>query len=178
MAGNCILTKRPDQEKLHPYDMSIKTNSIIALFQNPIFLSAVFSWFIAQFIKTLIAVIRGAAKKSLEVIASLMWVTGGMPSSHSAVVTSLATAIGFEVGLSDPLFIFAVIYGLLTLRDAVGVRRQAGLSARVLNELSRDLSTKFKFPERSVKETHGHTMTEVIVGALLGFFIAVAFCKL
>ena len=71
-----------------------------------------------------------------------------------------------------------LFYAILTFRDALGVRRAAGAQAKVINELIRDLSPRFRLRSRAVKEIHGHTLPEVFVGSLLGFFIAVAFCTL
>jgi acid phosphatase family membrane protein YuiD len=72
----------------------------------------------------------------------------------------------------------AFFYALITFRDALGVRRAAGMQARAINQLLRSLARDRKHRVKPVKEIHGHTGPEVIVGALLGFFIAVAFCSL
>ena len=101
-----------------------------------------------------------------------------MPSSHSSVVAALATSIGFIEGVRSSLFMAMIFYGLLTVRDALGVRRAAGSQAKILNQLGRDIKKKLDLSFRPVKEIHGHTFSEVIVGILLGFFIAVAFCNL
>ena len=101
-----------------------------------------------------------------------------MPSSHSAVVTALATSIGFVVGVGSPIFILSLFYGFLTIRDALGVRRAAGAQAIVINKLITELSDRFEVSVGTVKEVRGHKFSEVFVGALLGFFIAVAFCNL
>jgi hypothetical protein len=108
----------------------------------------------------------------------MFWATGGMPSSHSAVVAALATAVGFVQGVDEPLFIVTLFYAILTFRDALGVRRAAGMQARAINQLLRGLARDRKLGVKPVKEIHGHTGPEVIVGALIGFFIAVAFCSL
>ncbi len=76
------------------------------------------------------------------------------------------------------MFFVTLFYALLTFRDALGVRRAAGAQARVLNQLIRDLGKQHALRSKPVKEIHGHTISEVFVGALLGFFIAVAFCTL
>jgi hypothetical protein len=146
--------------------------------QSPIFLSALFSWFISQVLKTVIDLFRRDRPQAKSVFARLLWGTGGMPSSHSAVVTSLATSIGFVEGVGSPLFVLALFFAFLTIRDAVGVRRAAGSQAVVLNKLIYDLSRTTDVSVKSVKEIHGHKFSEVSVGALLGFFIAVAFCNL
>jgi acid phosphatase family membrane protein YuiD len=99
-----------------------------------------------------------------------------MPSSHSALATSLATSLGFTSGLDSPIFVLAFFYGILTIRDAMGVRRAAGTQAQALNQLSEELHQRFDTKLKPVKEIHGHTPAEVFIGSLLGFFIAMAFC--
>ena len=145
---------------------------------NPVFLSALSSWLIAQILKSCIMLFRNRPRTAKEIILNLLWTTGGMPSSHSAVVASLATAAAFVAGLDSTLFMVTFFYAMLTFRDALGVRRAAGAQAKVLNQLIRDLSTHFSLRSRPVKEIHGHTLSEVFVGALLGFFIALAYCTL
>jgi len=145
---------------------------------HPVFLSAFSSWFIAQILKSAVALFRNRPRTAREILLNLFWTTGGMPSSHSAVVSALATAVGFVQGLDTPLFIVAFFYALITFRDALGVRRAAGMQARAINQLLRSLARDRKHRVKPVKEIHGHTAPEVIVGALIGFFIAVAFCSL
>lgn len=105
------------------------------------------------------------------------WRTGGMPSSHSAVAVSISTAVAFTEGFSN-LFIVSLFLSLIVIRDALGVRRSAGLQSKALNQLGSDLSAKFGIRYESVKEVHGHTWPEVCIGAILGFLIAFAFCEL
>lgn len=145
---------------------------------TPIFLSAFFSWFIAQLLKSIIGVFSGRNRNYKGFLRRLFWTTGGMPSSHSALVTALTTAIGFQESLSSPLFAVSFFYAVLTIRDALGVRMAAGTQARVLNQLIARLSGRLDLKMKSVKEIDGHTVSEVSVGILLGFFIAVAFSNL
>ncbi len=145
---------------------------------NPVFLSAFASWFLAQVLKSLIMLIRNRPRTAKEILLNIFWATGGMPSSHSALVAALTTASGFVEGPTSTLFFVTLFYALLTFRDALGVRRAAGAQAKVINQLIRDLSPRVRLRARPVKEVNGHTMPEVFVGALLGFFIAVAFCTL
>lgn len=145
---------------------------------NPVFLSSFFSWFIAQLIKAVIELYKKRGVSSRLLLATVFWRTGGMPSSHSSLVTALATSIGYIQGLDSPLFIIAFFYAILTIRDALGVRRAAGIQAQALNELAEELKSSLSFEFRPVKEIHGHTPAEVSVGVLLGFFIALAFCSL
>ena len=101
-----------------------------------------------------------------------------MPSSHSALVTSVAVSAGFQEGFSSSLFIAFSCFGLLVIRDSVGVRRAAGIQARMLNRLGRELEKRNGIPFRAVKEVNGHTASEAIIGSIIGFFIAVAFNSL
>ena len=153
-------------------------DQIAGLLANPVFLSAFSSWFTTQILKSLVALLRNRPRTAKSILLNLFWTTGGMPSSHSAVVAALATAVGFVQGLDTPLFIVAFFYALITFRDALGVRRAAGMQARAINQLLRSLGRNRNHGVKPVKEIHGHTAPEVIVGALIGFFIAVAFCSL
>lgn len=101
-----------------------------------------------------------------------------MPSSHSSVVAALATAVGFTEGVNSPLFISLLFYGLLVVRDALGVRRAAGMQARLLNSIGRFLEKDRDYDFKPVKEVHGHRLSEVTVGVILGFFIAAGYCNL
>jgi len=145
------------------------------LVSSPVFLAAFFSWFIAQLLKAIIEAVRHHSHKSRDMVMTLFWKTGGMPSSHSSLVTALATSVGFEYGLDSPLFTMALFYGILIIRDALGVRRSAGLQAQTLNRMGTELHERFGIRFKAVKEVNGHTAAEVSVGVLLGFFIATAF---
>ncbi len=160
---------------------AMEARTVTALYNmvsGPVFLSAFFSWFIAQFLKTMIDVVRHRSRTSGEAVSTMFWKTGGMPSSHSSLVTALATSIGFEYGAGTPIFTLSLFYGVLIIRDALGVRRSSGLQARALNEIGAQLVQRFGISYRPVKEISGHTPTEVTVGVALGFFIAVAFSLL
>jgi acid phosphatase family membrane protein YuiD len=148
------------------------------ILSSPIFLSALSSWFLAQILKSCVALVRKRPHTAKEILLNIFWTTGGMPSSHSAVVSALATSVGFVVGADSPLFFITLFYALLTFRDALGVRRAAGHQAKALNQIIHYLSRRSTLKLKTVKEIHGHTISEVFVGGLIGFFIAVAFCTL
>ena len=148
------------------------------LFSNPIFLSAIFSMLVAQFLKSVVNIFRSKAHSFRDVLVTFFWKTGGMPSSHSALAVSIATAIAIREGLDTSIFILALFFSLVVIRDAMGVRRAAGLQAKALNQLGKELNARYGLPFRPVKEVHGHSPPEVVVGSLLGFFIALAFCTL
>ncbi len=153
-------------------------DTLTRVFENSVFLSALSSWFLAQILKSFIMLVRNRPQSAREILANLFWATGGMPSSHCAVVVALATSAAFVEGPDSTLFFVTLFYAILTFRDALGVRRAAGAQAKAINQLIRDLSPRFVLRSRPVKEINGHTISEVFVGSLLGFFIAVAFCTL
>ena len=113
-----------------------------------------------------------------ELCELLLWRTGGMPSSHSALVAALSTTIGFRSGFYSDIFIFSACFFFVTIRDALGVRRASGIQARKLNEIGKSLEEKQIHDYQQIKEVQGHTPLEVFVGVLLGFFIGVAFSVL
>lgn len=153
-------------------------NNFQLLFSNPVFLSCIFSWLSAQFIKTLIKLLTGKLGSFQEMLELLFWRTGSMPSSHSALVTALCTSIGFRSGITSDVFILSCAFALVVIRDALGVRRSSGVQARVLNEMGTALDKKDIIRFHPVKEILGHKPLEVIVGIFLGFFIGTAFSLL
>lgn len=148
---------------------------INALLTSKVFISTLFSWFIAQVMKSIIEITKNKPKSAMKILTYIFWTTGGMPSSHTAVVTALVTSIGFTVGIGDPLFAVTFFYALLVIRDSMGVRRSAGIQAYTLNRLIAILKKERRMRIKPVKEIHGHSTAEVSVGILVGFFIAVAF---
>jgi acid phosphatase family membrane protein YuiD len=153
--------------------------SLRHLISSPIFLSATTAWFLAQFIKALISMVRYRSKVAKrDLLLTLLWTTGGMPSSHTAVVSALTTAIGFKVGFDSPLFIVSLFFSFMAIRDALGVRQAAGNQARALNQMISDMNDRWQTGYKPVKEIHGHKGSEVVVGSLLGIFLASAFCNL
>lgn len=151
---------------------------IQSLFSNPVFLSALFSLLVTQFMKALINIFRKPSVPFKDIMLTFFWKTGGMPSSHSALAISLATAIGIRSGVSTDLFVLSLVFALVVIRDALGVRRAAGQQARAINLMGRELAERHALSFRPVKEIHGHKPAEVIVGGVMGFFIALAFCTL
>lgn len=147
------------------------------LFNFPLVASLI-AIFFAQFVKVPIQYI---ALKKLD--WSLLTSTGGMPSSHSAAVTALATGVGIKSGMTSSVFAVAMVFAIITMFDASGVRRQAGEQAAVLNKLVADFNTfvseakKWQNKEesqkqRKLKELLGHKPIEVFFGGLTGIFIA------
>ena len=99
----------------------------------------------------------------------VLFETGGMPSSHSALVSGTASGIGLELGFDDPVFALAATIAFIVMYDASGIRRAAGLTASTVNKLAKENGFSSNNP---LKETLGHTRTEVLVGSFLGPIIA------
>ena len=147
--------------------------------RNPILQACIFSWLGAQFIKAAIKLIYGNIHSVGELLEVMIWRTGGMPSSHSALVTSLCTTIGFRDGLHSDIFMLSLCFFLIVIRDAFGVRRSSGLQAKKLNEIGKELADNKTIEKyESLKEVNGHTPMEVICGCIFGFFMGLAFSLL
>jgi acid phosphatase family membrane protein YuiD len=129
-------------------------------------LAAVTAWAIAQVAKVVLASVR-KRRLNLRVLAD----PGGMPSSHSAIVMGLTTAIGKYAGLSSAAFAIALIFSFVVMYDAAGVRRAAGRQAAVLNRLVQDLVHMRGVQETELRELLGHTPVEVLIGAVLGIAV-------
>ncbi len=137
------------------------------------FAAVFFSWFIAQMIK----VVRGILRyKRLN----LRWLfdTGGMPSSHSSTTSSLATVVGLHYGWSTVPFLIALVFCIITMLDAAGVRRSVGRQARLLNRILDELkeSGNSDLLESHVRELLGHSPLEVFAGAVLGVLVTLLIC--
>lgn len=133
---------------------------------NEVLMAAILAWALAQFFK-----IISWAFVSRELNFKRLVEPGGMPSSHSAFVTSLCTGIGIHEGFDSTMFALAAVFAVIVMYDASGVRRAAGKQARVLNSIIEDLNRKELHPER-LRELLGHTPFEVLVGAALGVLVA------
>jgi acid phosphatase family membrane protein YuiD len=129
-------------------------------------LAPIVAWSIAQAAKVILYSIR-ERRLNLRVLA----VTGGMPSSHSAIVMGLTTAIGKHVGPTSPQFAIALIFSFVVMYDAAGLRRAAGRQAAILNRLVEDLVHMRGVQEQKLRELLGHTPVEVLVGAVLGVVV-------
>ncbi len=100
--------------------------------------------------------------------------TGSMPSSHTSSVVSLSTAIGIKEGIQSSLFAFSIVFAVVVMYDATGVRRAAGKQASVLNKIVSNIKKRegYYIIEENLKELLGHTPLEVLGGAILGVTIA------
>lgn len=142
-------------------------NVFTEIFHNKIFVTTLSSWLIAQTIKVIIGVIRHRKFDFRWFVG-----TGGMPSSHTAGASCLATAIGLNYGFDSVYFALAASFTIVVMFDAQGVRRASGKQARILNKVMNDIYWQGKIQEGRLRELIGHTPIEVIVGFLLGVAIA------
>lgn len=155
--------------------MTVAT-ALKSLLENKIFLSTIISMCGAQALKLVFyLIINKKNKKKWDAIETVLWRTGGMPSSHSALVCALATSVGIYEGIASTYFVLSLVFAMVVLRDSMGVRRAAGLQARALNSLGKQSAENSGIEFHSVKEIQGHTPLEVLIGAFFGILIAVIF---
>ena len=139
------------------------------LISNPVLWTGLIGWFLAQTLKIPIDYITSRQWKW-----ALFFAAGGMPSSHSALVTSTAMAVGLFHGFDDPLFAVATALAMVVVYDATGVRRQAGMQATRINILVNELLQGHPLNDKQLREVLGHTPLEAIGGVLLGLVVAVS----
>ena len=148
--------------------MVIDMEWLIDLVHNHILVSAFFAWATAQIVK---AIIHAIVNKTWDVRRLLG--AGGMPSSHTATVTAMATTAALEYGLDSPIFGIAAILVFVVTHDAIGVRMEAGKHAKLLNQIMETL-LGVAFTEERLKEFLGHTPLQVVCGGILGIIVAIA----
>jgi acid phosphatase family membrane protein YuiD len=149
--------------------------SISSLLTNPLFMAPALGWCVAQLLKVIIyTAING------EFRADRIFGSGGMPSSHSATVCGLCTAAVIEYGFGSPEFAITFFVAFIVMYDAMGVRRETGEQAKVLNEMMRQFSQMDKVltNREELKEFVGHSPLQVFCGAILGIVIACIVCAL
>jgi uncharacterized protein len=137
------------------------------LFANEHFRIALVSMLIAQTLKIFFYYLRHK-KLNFRVFVQ----SSGMPSSHTAMVMGLSTSVGITEGWDSVAFAIAIVFSMIVMYDAAGVRRAAGKQATILNVMMEDFFTKKKIEEYRLKELLGHTPVEVVFGALLGMVVA------
>lgn len=148
-------------------------NILTELAKNTVLLSAVAGWLIAQILKTLIHMFF-----TKKFVAERLVGSGGMPSSHSATVCALCTSACYIYGFSSFEFAVTFILALVVMYDAMGVRRETGLQAKVLNEMLEvfnDMGSDMA-PQDKLKEFVGHSPLQVLIGAVLGIAVAIFIC--
>jgi acid phosphatase family membrane protein YuiD len=138
------------------------------LITNDALIAPLLCWAIAQFLKTLAALLQ---KKRLDI--RYMWSSGGMPSSHSAFVTGLATAVAYIDGFGSVTFGISVVLALIVMRDAAGIRQSVGQQADILKQILKEIGERqpMKVLGRDFKVLAGHTPVQVAAGGLLGIGI-------
>jgi len=140
-------------------------NWLSALFTNPFLVIPMLAWFTAQVLKT---IIHTVINKKFDI--TRMFGDGGMPSGHSATVSSLAVLAALVYGCGSFQFAFAAVLAIIVCHDASGVRLETGKQAEVLNDLIEiiDMLTTEKLPEVKLKEFVGHTPVQVAAGVIVG----------
>lgn len=140
---------------------------------NKALLSAILAWVTAQLLKTIINTLLTKEFSPERLIGS-----GGMPSSHSATVTSLATASAMIYGFSSFEFAVSFVVSTIVMYDAMGVRRETGRQSKLLNLMVRTFNHEKKtLPEELLREYIGHTPLQVLAGAILGTIISIIVCS-
>jgi acid phosphatase family membrane protein YuiD len=141
---------------------------------NPIFTISFVAWAIAQTLKVFTDLLKHRRLNFSRLVGA-----GGMPSSHTAAVASLTTAVGQVRGWDSPELAVSLVFTLIIMYDAAGVRQAAGKQARILNQLMDHLQHggKLVSEKEKLKELLGHTPIEVMAGAALGVAIALIMIK-
>ena len=132
------------------------------------FLAVFLAWILAQTVKVILGIIR-------EKRFNFRWLvsTGGMPSTHSAAVAALSTVVGFYYGFGSIVFAITIVFSLVIMFDAAGVRRNVGRQASLLNQIVDDIYEKGAVKETRVRDLLGHTPIEVFVGAAIGILVVI-----
>ena len=128
------------------------------------------AWFVAQSLKVIISLYR---TKKFDF--TLFYSPGGMPSAHSALMTSLATTMALLYGINSPLFAISLAVAFIVMYDAAGVRRTVGYQSTMLNKMLEELFKGNKEFSQRLQEIIGHTKWEVFVGAVLGVALGLIF---
>ncbi len=139
------------------------------LYSNDILWVSIFASSLAQFLKPLTYWWR-----TKEFDWHYISATGGMPSSHSALVSAMGTGLGLVYGFDSPYFAIVVVLSMIVTYDAQGVRRQAGEHARAINEIIAELLSGKEISEKEFQEVLGHSRMEVLAGVLFGIVVMLA----
>ncbi|MBO5941625.1 MAG: divergent PAP2 family protein [Kiritimatiellae bacterium] len=153
----------------------VKDINIFEIVRHPWFISSFLAGGLAQLIKFAISL-----KRTRKINFSYFMTSGGMPSAHSALVSALASAVGFTEGFDAPYAMIAVGLGLIVLCDAATLRREAGKHAELLNSIVEKLNCHFdesdRIEVRRLKERLGHKRREVAAGVVFGMLVAYGVC--
>lgn len=135
---------------------------------NPVLWASTIAWAIAQMLKVFTSLYYDKRLDWSKLVG-----TGGMPSSHSAFVASLAVGVGLREGWDSSVFAVATVFALVVMYDAAGVRRAAGRQAKILNQMMEIFFKERHLPTTKLRELLGHTPIEVFAGSILGAAVAV-----
>jgi uncharacterized protein len=138
-------------------------NTFVGFLENRTLWVPLAVWFAAQLWKFLEPLVF---RRELDL--SLLWAAGGMPSSHSALVTALAVSVGMNAGFDGPLFAMCVVLAVIVMYDATGVRQAAGRQAAKINRIVEELLQGHPLNEERLRELLGHTPIQVTIGAVFG----------
>jgi len=138
------------------------------ILSNDIFVAGALAWAVGQFLKFPVDFLLNKRWDW-----TIMFSSGGLPSSHSSLVTAVTIMIGLVDGFSTSIFALSAAIALIVIYDAAGVRRQAGIHAERINKIMKDIFESRQFPEEELKEVLGHTPFEVISGIALGVIISI-----
>ena len=145
-------------------------NWLLELITNPFLLTSLSSWFVAQVLKTILFAVENKKLDFERMVGD-----GGMPSGHSATVTSLSVFCGLNFGFGSFQFAVTAILAIIVCHDAMGVRLETGKQAEVINELTKtiELLSSKEWTQEKLKEFVGHTPIQVLAGILLGIVNAI-----
>lgn len=141
--------------------------NIAVILQNKALIAGLAAWLLAQLIKVPLDFFRTRRWNW-----ALLLTTGGMPSSHSSLMTATTLAIGLYYGLDHPAFALGIAITMIVTYDAAGVRQQAGIHAQRINVLFDELLHGHPISDKDLREVLGHTPLEVVGGILLGLIVA------
>ena len=145
-------------------------NNFMTFIQNKYIYIPFLLWFCIQLFKLIYDLVTTKKFNFKRILGA-----GGMPSSHSAVVVSLATMIGKSQGITSPIFGLSIIFAFVVMYDAAGVRRAAGKQAKLLNKIVQTPGLTGVEVTEKLQEVLGHTPTQVFVGALIGVIVGMIF---
>ena len=151
--------------------MSYVADFLRMFFENHVLVAALLAWLIAQLLKGILYLIQNR-----KMNWDRFWGSGGMPSSHAALVTSLVMSIAIEDGgISSTSFAIALVFAFVVIYDATGVRYATGQQGKVLNKINELKGDENKLFEKDFKELIGHTKLEVFAGSVLGIAVAIVY---
>jgi uncharacterized protein len=130
---------------------------------SPYLITILIAWIVAHVVKFVISYI----KKEKQTLRSYLFISGGMPSAHSATVVAMATIIGLRDGFGSGLFGLAVLFAMIVMYDAMKVRRSSGEQGIAIRGLIKETKSKVEFP----RVAKGHTPLEVALGSILGVVV-------